>query len=137
MQWQCPKCAWVNETEDERCQKCDHSVRPPHTEPVRPPDPLDLISHDETRAGDRGLVELATKAVHSLTRVTREKAMALIGDSLRNALKHRGERGAGVWEIIAELPEEDRRATLGSLVDDLESEGFALYQLNGDEHEPD
>jgi hypothetical protein len=83
------------------------------------------------------LVELATKAVQSLTRVTREKAMALIGDSLRNALKHRGERGAGVWEIIAELPEEDRRAALGSLVDDLESEGFALYQVNGDEHEPD
>ena len=62
-QWQCPKCGWVNERADERCQSCDASVRPPADEPVRPPDPLDLISHKRTsvrgrepsrEAGDEG-----------------------------------------------------------------------------------
>src|ERR1700742_4788456 len=89
-QWQCPKCAWVNGAADERCQNCGQSVRPARREPVRPPDPLDLIGHDEARASDARLVELATKAVHNLTRVTHEKAAALIGDSLRNSLKKRG-----------------------------------------------
>ena len=133
MQWQCPKCAWVNGSASERCQKCARSVRPPANEPVRPPDPLDLISHSEAGVTNPGLVELATNAVHALTRVTREKAMALIGDSLRSGLKKRGEPGNRAWQAITELPEDDQRAALGYLVDDLEGEGFALYRINQDE----
>jgi hypothetical protein len=133
-QWQCPKCAWVNASANERCQQCGHSVRPPANEPVRPPDPLDLISHPETGVASPGLVELATKAVHTLTRVTRAKAMSLIGDSLHNSLTERGEPGGRAWQAIAQLTEEDQRAALGSLVDDLEKEGFALYRFNGDGH---
>jgi hypothetical protein len=133
-QWQCPKCSWANGSADESCQKCGGSVRPPQSEPVRPPDPLDLISHDEARAGDARLVELATKAVHTLTRVTRDKAMALIGDSLRTGLKKRGERGDRAWRAITELPEDDQRAALGFLVDDLEAGGFALYRIDEDGH---
>ena len=130
-QWQCPKCAWVNGSADESCQKCGQSVRPPEDEPVRPPDPLDLISHDPTRVGDGRLVEL----VHTLTRVTHEKAMALIGDSLRNGLKKRGAQGDRAWQAITELPEDDRRAALGYMVDDLEEEGFVLYRVDGDKHD--
>ena len=132
-QWQCPMCAWVNGSANESCQKCGRSVRPPQDEPVRPPDPLDLISHDEAREANAGPVELARKAVHTLTRVTREKAMALIGDSLRNSLKKRGAQGNRAWQAISELPEDDQRAALGYLVDDLEEEGFALYRINQDE----
>jgi len=131
-QWQCPKCAWINDSDRERCQRCGQSVRPPADEPVRPPDPLDLISHDESRVADGNAVERAAKAVHSLSRVTREKATALIGDGLRAALKKRGERGERAWQAITELPEDDQRAALGSLVDDLEGEGFALYRIDED-----
>jgi hypothetical protein len=131
MQWQCPKCAWVNGFAQERCQKCDASVRPPENEPVRPPDPLDLISHDEARVATTGLAELATNAVHSLTRVTRQKAMALIGEGLRNSLKKRGEQGDRALQALIALPEDDRRAALGYLVDDLEEGGFALYRIDG------
>ena len=133
VQWQCPKCAWVNSSANGACQKCGRSVRPAQNEPVRPPDPLDLISHGEPGAANPGLVELATKAVHTLTRVTRERAMALIGDSLRNSLKKRGAQGNRAWQAITELPEDDQRAALGYLVDDLEEEGFALYRINQDE----
>jgi hypothetical protein len=129
-QWQCPKCAWVNGSADESCQKCAASVRPAADEPVRPPDPLDLISHDSTRVGAPGPLELAAKAVHTLTRVTREKAMALIGDSLRNSLKKRGEQGDRAWQAITQLPDADQRAALGYLVDDLEQGGFALYRID-------
>lgn len=131
-QWQCPKCGWVNSSEDESCQQCDGSVRPPETEPVRPPDPLDLISHREPRAKDAGLKELATNTVHAVTRVTHAKAMTLIGDSLRNALQKRGDQGDRVWQAITEMPEADQRAALGYLVDDLEEEGFALYRIDED-----
>lgn len=131
-QWQCPKCAWVNRSAEESCQQCGRSVRPPKNEPVRPPDPLDLLSHDDTGAPNPGLVELATKAVHTLTRVTHAKAMALIGDGLRNSLTQRGERGDRAWQAITELPEDDQRAALGHLVDDLEQEGFALYRIDAD-----
>jgi hypothetical protein len=37
-----------------RCQKCDQSVRPGPDEPIRPPDPLDLIApppEEETEHG--------------------------------------------------------------------------------------
>jgi hypothetical protein len=129
-QWQCPKCAWVNASADEVCQKCAGSVRPPQDEPVRPPDPLDLISHSGTRAPSP--VELATKAVQTVTRVTRDKATALIGESLRNGLKKRGEKGDRAWQAITEMPEHDQRAALGSLVDDLEESGFGLYRIDGD-----
>ena len=95
-------------------------VRPPLDEPVRRPDPLDLISHDSTRVSGTSPVVLATKAIHTLTRVTREKAAALIGDSLSNVLRRRGEPGNRAWQAIAELPEDDRRAALGSIVDELE-----------------
>ena len=59
--------------------------------------------------------------------------MALIGDSLRSSLKKRGEQGDRAWQAITELPEDDQRAALGYLVDDLEEEGFALYRINRDE----
>jgi hypothetical protein len=134
-QWQCPKCAWVNGTADESCQKCAASVRPPKTEPVRQPDPLDLISHDDTRVRDAGLVERATRAAHTLTRVTHRKATALIGNSLRNGLQTRGERGDRAWQAITELPEDEQHAAFGYLVDDLEEEGFALYRLDRSEPE--
>jgi len=129
-QWQCPKCAWVNGSADERCQRCGGSVRPPQSEPVRPLDPLDLIGHDPDRVVDAGLAERATKAVHTLTRVTREKAIAVLGDSLRR----RGERGDRAWQAMAELPDDDRRAAFGHLVDTLEEEGVALYRFNEDGH---
>jgi len=126
-QWQCPKCAWANGAADETCQNCGASVRPPRNEPVRPPDPLDLISHDPSR------LAVATTPVDTLTRVRHEKATALIGNSLRNGLKTRGEQGDRAWQAIAELPEDDQRAALGYLVDDLEQEGFALYRIGEDE----
>jgi hypothetical protein len=132
-QWQCPRCAWVSESGDESCQRCGASVRPSGEEPVRALDPLDLIGRDESRAGDAGPVELATQAIHRLTRVTREKAMALFGDSLRNALSRHGEHGHRAWQAIDELPEHDRRAALGTVVDDLEQGGFALYRIRDDE----
>jgi hypothetical protein len=131
-QWQCPKCAFVNGSGDESCEKCAGSVRPPEDEPVRRPDPLDLISHDPSRE-DVGLVERAAQAVHTLTRVTHEKAAALIGNSLGKGLKKRGEPGDRAWQAITALPEDDQRAVLGYLVDDLEEEGFALYRINGNE----
>ena len=129
VQWQCPKCAWVNSSGDESCQKCGGSVRPPENEPARPPDPLDLISHDDA-PGERG-----PNIVHTLIRVTREKAMALIGDSLRAALQKRGDQGDRAWRALTELPEDDQRAALGYLVDDLEQEGFALYRIDEDDPE--
>ena len=82
--------------------------------------------------GDTRLAQLATKAVHTLTRVTHAKAVALIGDSLRNGLKKRGERGDRAWQAITELPEDHQRAALGYLVDDLEEGGFALYRIDED-----
>jgi hypothetical protein len=135
MQWQCPRCAWVNDDAAEACQRCGQSVRPPAEEPVRPPDPLDLIGHDESRVAVPGAGQLAVNAIQTLTRATREKAMALFGQSLRTELKNHGERGAQASQAIAEMPESDQRAALGSLVDDLEREGFALYSIRG--HQPD
>jgi hypothetical protein len=132
MQWQCPRCAWVNSSADQTCQRCGASVRPSQVEPVRPPDPLDLIGRDESRVGDAGPVELAAQAIHRFTRVTREKAMALFGDGLRAGLKKRGEKGDRAWQAIAEMPESDQRAALATLVDDLEREGFALYRIHDD-----
>jgi hypothetical protein len=129
-QWQCPKCARVNDSDRERCQECNGSVRPSKDEPVRPPDPLDLISHGGTPSVSPA--EFAAKAVHTLTRVTREKATSLLGESLRNALKRRGEKGDRAWQAITEMPESDRQAALGSLVDDLEQDGFAIYRIDGD-----
>lgn len=131
-QWQCPKCGGINASADERCQHCAGSVRPPASEPVRPPDPLDLIGHDPSRAGDAGLAKAATGAADTLTRVTHAKAVALIGEGLRNALKRRGERGDRACQAIDELPEDDQRAALGHLVDDLEEAGFALYRIDQD-----
>jgi len=55
LQWQCPKCAWVNGSADATCQKCEGSVRPSEDEPARPWGPLDLIGRDVDP------VELATK----------------------------------------------------------------------------
>jgi hypothetical protein len=79
-------------------------------------------------------LERAAKAVHTVTRVTRENAVALIGDTLRNGLRKRGELGDRAWQAIVELPEENRRAALGYLVDDLEQGGFALYPIDEDGH---
>jgi hypothetical protein len=131
--WQCPKCGSVNGSADEGCQKCGGSVRPSEHEPVRPPDPLDLIGHDETRVGNATPLRVASKAVHALTRVTRDKAMAVIGESLRTGLKKRGETGDRAWQAITDMPENDQRAALGSLVHDLEAGGFALYRIDEDE----
>lgn len=132
-QWQCPRCAWVSEAAAEGCQKCGASVRPAEDEPVRPPDSLDMIGRDESRVGDAGAVQLAANAIHRWTRVTREKAMALFGDSLRTGLKGHGEQGAQAWQAIAEMPESDQRAAVASLVDELEQKGFALYSIRDDE----
>jgi hypothetical protein len=131
-QWQCPKCAWVNDSAEERCHKCGASVRPSREEPVRRPDPLDLISHDSTRVAGTSPLELAAKAVHTLTRVTRDQAAALIGHGLRSELEKRGEPGDRAWRAIAEMPESDQHAALESLVDHLEQAGVALYRINGD-----
>ena len=132
-QWQCPKCGWVSGSADESCQRCGASDRPSENEPARPPDPLDLIGHDRSRVGDAGAVVRAAKAVQSLTRLTREKATALIGQSLRAGLTDRGEQGDRAWQAIAEMPESDQRAALDSLVDDLERGGVALYSIVDDE----
>lgn len=51
-QWQCPRCLWVNRDLDDRCENCGKSVRPSADEPVRPPDPLDLIGQKDTGAED-------------------------------------------------------------------------------------
>jgi hypothetical protein len=64
--------------------------------------------------------------------VTHEKAVTLIGDSLRKGLNKRGEQGDRAWQAITELPEDDQRAALGYLVDDLEEGGFALYRIDQD-----
>jgi hypothetical protein len=132
-QWQCPRCAWVNGSMNETCQECGASVRPAVDEPVRPPDPLDIVGYDESRVGDAGPVQLAAKAIHRLTRVTREKAATVFGESLRTGLKRHGERGNRAWQAIAEMPETDRHAALGSLVDELERGGFALYRIREDD----
>ena len=132
-QWQCPKCAFVNGFAEAKCQNCGASVRPAREEPARPPDPLDLISHDSTRVPGTSPLELAAKAVHTLTRVTRDKAAALIGHGLRSGLENRGETGDRAWQAIAEMPESDQHAALSSLVDELEKAGVALYRFNGDE----
>lgn len=132
-QWQCPKCGWVNGAADEDCQNCHASVRPSEAEPVRPPDPLDLIGYREARVGNAGPLERATNAVRNATRVTRDRAVALIGDGLRNGLRKRGAEGDRAWQAITEMPEDDQSAALGSLVDDLEQEGFALYRIDEDE----
>jgi len=42
-QWQCPECSAVNNRPVKRCQQCARSVSPGEDEPIRPPDPLDLI----------------------------------------------------------------------------------------------
>lgn len=133
-QWQCPKCAWVNDSDREACQQCGGSVRPSREEPVRRWDPLDLVGHDETRV-DTGAVDLATKALHTLTRVTRDRAMALIGDGLRAGLGKRGEQGHRAWQAINELPDDGQHAALGSAVDHLEEGGFALYRIDANEPE--
>jgi hypothetical protein len=101
-------------------------------EPVRRPDPLDLISHDSTRVPGTSPVELAAKAVHTLTRVTRDKAAALIGHGLRSGLENRGEPGDRAWQAIADMSESDQQAALNSMVDELEKAGVALYRINGD-----
>ena len=128
-QWQCPKCAWVNGSADERCQKCHASVRPPADEPARPLDPLDLVGHDPSLTG-QGPVERATKALQALTRVTRDKAIALFGEGLRTGLTNRGEKGDRAWQAIAEMPESEQHAALAALVDNLEQEGVALYRVD-------
>ena len=55
--------------------------------------------------------------------------MALFGESLRTGLKSHGEQGAHAWQAIAEMPDTEQRAAVGSLVDDLEQRGFALYSI--------
>lgn len=133
-QWQCPKCAWVNGSDRDRCQQCSASVRPSRDEPARPPDPLDIIGHSEALA-DVSPLRRATMAVETLTRVTREKAAAVIGRGLHSGLTNRGEHGNRAWQAIAEMPESDQRAALDAVVDDLEKEGFGLYRFDGDERD--
>jgi len=50
-QWQCPQCGNVNSRSDARCHGCEHSVRPSELEPVRPPDPLDVIGQGRPGKG--------------------------------------------------------------------------------------
>jgi Zn-finger in Ran binding protein and others len=42
-EWQCPACGTVNPEDRERCEACNESVRPSFDEPIRPPDPLDVV----------------------------------------------------------------------------------------------
>ncbi len=42
-EWQCPACGTVNPEDRDRCDGCGASVRPSFDEPIRPPDPLDVI----------------------------------------------------------------------------------------------
>jgi len=50
--WQCPACGTVNTEDRERCEGCSESVRPSPDEPVRPPDPLDIVGQSRKRHGD-------------------------------------------------------------------------------------
>jgi hypothetical protein len=114
------------------CQACGGSARPRGDEPARPPDPLDLIGHNEALV-DVGPLERAKGAVQTLTRLTREKAAAVIGHGLQSGLTNRGDLGDRAWRAISEMPEPDQRAALDSVVDDLEKEGFGLYRLDGND----
>jgi hypothetical protein len=60
LQWQCPKCLWVNDAAHESCEKCGGSVRPAEDEPVRPWDALDVVGRGETSRADADPVELAS-----------------------------------------------------------------------------
>jgi len=51
-QWQCPACGTVNTDDRERCQGCDASIRPSFDEPIRPPDPADIIGQGKKREGE-------------------------------------------------------------------------------------
>jgi len=51
-QWQCPACGAVNAPDRERCAGCGGSVRPSFGEPIRPPDPADIIGPGKTRDRD-------------------------------------------------------------------------------------
>ena len=51
-QWQCPACGTVNARDRERCEGCGRSVRPSFHEPIRPPDPADIIGQGKKRDGD-------------------------------------------------------------------------------------
>lgn len=61
LQWQCPKCLWVNGSGHESCEKCGGSVRPSEDEPVRPWDALDVVGRGEHKVRDGDPVELASK----------------------------------------------------------------------------
>jgi hypothetical protein len=130
-QWQCPNCLWVNEDTDERCEKCDASVRPSEEEPVRPHDPLDVVGRDrQPKEVPSGALEAAAKAFQTVTRVTRAKAIALFGDSLRSGLTQHGEQGDLAWQAISAMPDGGQREALATAVDQLEEEGFALYRIS-------
>jgi hypothetical protein len=64
--------------------------------------------------------------------VTRDQAMAVIGDSLRTGLRNGGEEGDRAWNAISQMSDDAQNAALGSVVDDLEKEGFALVQISED-----
>ena len=51
-EWQCPACGAVNPEDRERCQGCGESVRPSAQEPIRPPDPTDIIGKDKRAASE-------------------------------------------------------------------------------------
>jgi ferredoxin len=51
-EWQCPACGTVNAEDRERCQGCGESVRPSTEEPIRPPDPADIIGRSKRTAGE-------------------------------------------------------------------------------------
>jgi hypothetical protein len=64
--------------------------------------------------------------------VTRDRAVAVIGDSLRTALRNGGDEGDQAWAAISQMSADAQNAALGSVVDDLEREGFALVQISED-----
>jgi hypothetical protein len=41
--WECPVCGTVNPADRECCGNRGNSVRPSFDEPIRPPDPADII----------------------------------------------------------------------------------------------
>jgi hypothetical protein len=50
-EWQCPACGTLNAEDRERCEGCNESVRPSFDEPIRPPDPLDLVGQGRKPKG--------------------------------------------------------------------------------------
>ena len=70
----------VNSPSVKRCQNCDQSVSPGEDEPIRPPDPLDLIGPTErvTVGETPGTSQHAIIAERTLEALTRRPLFGLL-----------------------------------------------------------